>query len=86
VTRLQEPNLKVIVDLSDLRGHGGAYLVGMLNMLRKEIHILGGEMRLCAPGPRLYRYFQENRLLDVFETRRTIGQAKQSFKGHTGLD
>jgi anti-anti-sigma factor len=80
VGHLQKPHLKVIIDLSDLREHGGAYLVGMLNMIRKEIQILGGEMMLCALGPRLFRYFQENRLLNLFETRRTIEQAKQSFR------
>jgi anti-anti-sigma regulatory factor len=70
----------VIIDLSDLKEHGGAYLVGMLNMIRKEIQILGGEMMLCALSPRLFRYFQENRLLNLFETRGTIEQAKQSFR------
>jgi anti-anti-sigma factor len=80
VARLQKPHLKVIVDLSDLREHGGAYVVGMLNMIRKEIQILGGEIRLCALSPRLFRYFQEYRLLDLFETRRTIEQAKRSFR------
>jgi len=37
-------------------------------------------MRLCALGPRLYTYFQENRLLDIFETRTTVDQAKESFR------
>jgi anti-anti-sigma regulatory factor len=77
---LQKTHLKVIVDLSDLGEHGGAYLMGMLNMIRKEIQILGGEMKLCALSRRLYRYFQENRLLDFFETKRTIEQAKRSFR------
>ena len=80
VSHLQKPRLKLIIDLSDLREHRQAYLVGMLNMIRKEIQILGGEMKLCALCPRLYRYFQENRLLDVFQTKRTIEQAKRSFR------
>jgi anti-anti-sigma factor len=80
VGRLQKPRLKVIVDLSDLREHGGAYVVGMLNMIRKEIQILGGEIKVCALSPRLFRYFQESRLLDLFETEGTIEQAKQSFR------
>jgi anti-anti-sigma regulatory factor len=80
VSQLQKPHLKVIVDLSELREHGGAYLMGMLNMIRKEIQILRGEMKLCALSWRLYRYFQENRLLDLFETKRTIEQAKRSFR------
>jgi anti-anti-sigma factor len=79
VPHLQKPHLKVIVDLSDLREHGGAYLMGMLNMIRKEIQILGGEMKLCALSPRLHRYFQENRLFALFETKETIEQAKRSF-------
>ena len=80
VTHLQKPHLKLIVDLSKLGEYRQAYLVGMLNMIRKEIQILGGEMKLCALGPRLYRYFRENRLLDVFETKRTIEQAKRSLR------
>jgi len=79
VAQLQEPHLKAIVDLSDLREHGGPYLLGMLNMIRKEIQILGGEMKLCALSPMLYRYFQNNRLLDIFETKRTLEQAKGRF-------
>jgi anti-anti-sigma regulatory factor len=80
VARLQKSNLKVIVELSDLREHGGAYVLGMLNMIRKEIQILGGEIKFCALSPRLYRFFQENRLLNLFEIKRTIEQAKRSFR------
>jgi anti-anti-sigma factor len=80
VPHLQKSHLKVIVDLSDLREQEGAYLVGMLNMIRKEIQILRGEMKLCALSPRLHRYFQENRLFDLFEIQRTIEEAKRSFR------
>jgi anti-anti-sigma factor len=80
VSLLQKSHLKVILDLSDLREHGGAYLMGMLNMIRKEIQILGGEMKLCALSPRLYRFFQESRMLDLFETEGTVEEAKRSFR------
>jgi hypothetical protein len=55
VSHLQKSHLKVIVNLSDLREHGGAYLMGMLNMIRKEVQILWGETKLCLLSPRLYR-------------------------------
>jgi anti-anti-sigma regulatory factor len=80
VPHLQKSHLKVILDLSGLREHGGAYLIGMLNMIRKEIKILGGEMKLCALSPRLYRFFQGNRMLDLFEAKGTIEEAKRSFR------
>ncbi len=80
---LQKLHPKVIVDLSDLSEQGGAYLVGVLNTIRKEIKILGGEVKLCALSPRLYQYFRENRLLEFFETRRTLEQAKRSFRKGT---
>jgi hypothetical protein len=58
----------------------------MLNMIRKEVQILGGEMKLCSLSPRLYRYFQEKRLLDIFVTKRTIEQAKLSFRKEQNED
>ncbi len=83
VSHLQTLHPKVIVDLSDWRENGGVYLVGLLNTVRKETHFLGGEVKLCALSPQLYQYFRENRLLDVFETQKTLDQAKRSFKKGT---
>lgn len=81
---LQTLRPKVIVDLSGLREQGGVYLVGLLNTIRKETQILGGEVKLCALSSQLYEYFRENRLLEFFETKKTLEQAKRSFK--KGLD
>lgn len=80
LSHLREPRPRVIVDLSDSAEHGGAYVLGILNTIRKEVQILGGELRLCALAPGLFRYFQEKRLFDLFETRRTMEQAKRSFR------
>jgi anti-anti-sigma regulatory factor len=80
ILQLLKRHRRVIVDLSDLKEHGGAYLLGILNTIRKEVQIMGGEMKLCALGPRLFRYFQENRLFGFLETRRAMEQAKRSFR------
>jgi hypothetical protein len=37
-------------------------------------------MKLCALSPRLYRFFQESRMLDLFETEGTVEEAKRSFR------
>jgi anti-anti-sigma factor len=80
ILQLLKRRPKVIVDLSDLKEYRGVYILGILNTIRKEVQITGGEMKLCALGPRLFRYFQENRLFSFFETRRTMEQAKRSFR------
>jgi anti-anti-sigma regulatory factor len=77
---LCSPKPRVIVDLSDLNEQGGGYVLGILNMIRKEVAILGGQMKLCGLAPKLYLFFRDNRLLEIFETKRTLGQAKSSFR------
>ncbi len=71
---------RVIIDLSDLNDQGGGYVLGILSMIRKEVAMLGGQMKLCALAPKLYLFFRDNRLLDIFEAKRTLGQAKRSFR------
>jgi anti-anti-sigma factor len=80
IPHLQKSHKKVLIDLSDLNRKGGVYALGILNMIKKEVQIMGGEMRLCSLNSELYRYFQENRLYQVFNIKRTIQQAKRSFK------
>jgi anti-anti-sigma regulatory factor len=77
--RLHGIHPRVIVDLSDIKEKAEVYVLGVLNTLRKEVRIRGGEMKLCALGPTLYRFFQQNRLLDMFQTESTVEQAKRSF-------
>ena len=75
---LQGSNQKVIVDLEGLQETEGAYLLGVLNTLKKEVQLMGGEIKFCSVKPELYRYFQENRLDQVFDIVQSAGQAKQS--------
>jgi len=77
---LQESNQKVIVDLGGLDEPRGVYIVGVLNTIRKEFQLLDGEVKLCSLEPGLYRYFQENRLDQIFDIGLSVESTKQSFK------
>jgi anti-anti-sigma factor len=80
---LQGSSQKVIVDLEDLEGldePGGVYIVGVLNTIKKEFQLLGGEVKLCSLEPELYRYFKENRLDQIFAIGQSVESTKQSFK------
>jgi anti-anti-sigma regulatory factor len=70
--------------MSALEEKGGAYILGILNMIKKEVQIMGGTVKLCALNPRLNRYFQENRFDEIFEIKTSIEQAKRSFRRETG--
>lgn len=54
--------------------------MGILNMIRMEVHIMGGKIRFCALTPNILHFFRENRLDDVFEIERTVIQAQQSLR------
>ncbi len=78
---LQRSRQKVIVDLERLDEAGGVYILGVLNAIKKEFQLLGGEVKLCSLEPELYHYFQENRLDQIFDIGQSVQQAKQGFKG-----
>jgi anti-anti-sigma factor len=77
---LQGSYQKVIVDLEGLDEPGGVYIVGVLNTIKKEFQHLGGEVKLCSLEPGLYRYFEENRLNQIFAIGQSVESTKQSFK------
>jgi anti-anti-sigma factor len=77
---LQRSRQKVIIDLERLDEAGGVYILGVLNAIKKEFQLLGGEVKLCSLEPELYHYFQENRLDQIFDIGQSVQQAKQSFK------
>ena len=77
---LQGSSQKVILDLEDLDEPGGVYIVGVLNTLKKEFELLNGKVKLCSLEPGLYRYFQENRLDQIFDIGLSVESTKQSFK------
>ena len=77
---LQASNQKVIVDLEGMNEPGGVYIVGVLNTIRKEFQLLDGEVKVCSLEPGLYRYFQENRLDQIFDIGQSVESAKQGFK------
>jgi anti-anti-sigma factor len=77
---------KVIVDLKGVGESEGVHVLGVLNTIKKEFELLGGEVKLCCLNPELYRYFQENRLDQLFGIAQSVEQVKQSFKeeNHAG--
>ena len=77
---LQRSCPRVIVDLEGLDESEGVYVLGVLNTIKKEFELLGGEVKLCSLKPELYLYFQENRLNQMFEIGQSIEQVKPSFK------
>ena len=86
IPHLQQSYQKVIVDLEGLDEAGGVYILGVLNTIKKEFQLLGGEVKLCSLKPELYRYFQENRLDQIFDIGRSVEQIKQSFKERSNED
>jgi anti-anti-sigma factor len=77
---LQRSDQKVIVDLEGLNDTEGVYILGVLNTIKKEFELLGGEVKLCGLNPELYRYFEDNRLDQIFEIGQSMGQIKLRFK------
>jgi anti-anti-sigma factor len=77
---LQQSHQKVIIDLENLAKNGGVYIIGVLNTIKKEFQLLDGEVRLCSLKPKLYHYFQENRLDQIFDIGQSVELIKQSFK------
>lgn len=76
---LQPSYRKIIVDLEGLGGGEAVYCVGVLNTIKKEVQLMSGEMKLCSLTPGVSRYFQENRLDQIFDIKPSIEAAKRSF-------
>jgi len=78
---LRQSHQKVIVDLEGLGEKEAVYILGVLNAIKKEFQLIGGEVKLCSLRSSLYRYFKENRLDRIFDIVQSVEQAKRSFKG-----
>lgn len=77
---LIETGQKVIIDMGALEENGGIYLLGVLNTIKKEFEIFGGEVKLCSLKPEISRFLEENRLDQVFDIAQSVEQAKQRFR------
>ena len=77
---LQQSHQKVIIDLENLAEAEGVYIIGVLNTIKKEFQLLDGEVKLCSLKPELYRYFQENRLDQIFDIGQSVESIKEGFK------
>jgi len=78
---LQKSYPKVIVDLEEVGEKEVVSILGVLNVIKKEFQLMGGEVKLCSLRPSLYRYFKENRLDRIFDIVQPAEQAKRRFKG-----
>lgn len=78
--KLENSPRRVIVDLSGLKEEENPYILGILSTMKKEVQILGGSIRLCSLKPKLFHYFQEHRIDEIFDIYRAMDQAKRSFK------
>jgi anti-anti-sigma factor len=77
---LEQSCKRIIVDLKGLDESEGVHVLGVLNTVKKEFELLGGEVKLCYLTPELNRYFRDNRLDQLFEIAQSIELVKQSFK------
>ncbi len=75
---LQKKGIKVIIDLKELEKFELATLTFVLNVIKKEIKFLKGEMKLCSLKPNIITYFKENHLDLIFEIHEDEERAKKS--------
>lgn len=78
---LQKSYPKVIVDLEEAGEKEAVSILGVLNVIKKEFQLVGGEVKICSLHPKLLRYFKENRLDKIFDIRESVDQAKLRFGG-----
>lgn len=75
---LKESSQKVVVDLGDLQEIQQDSILSVLDMIKREIQLSGGEVKFCFP-PELYLFSEENSLDQTFEVWQSIEQAKRCF-------
>jgi anti-anti-sigma factor len=74
---------KVIVDLEEVGEQEAISILGVLNVIKKEFQLVGGEVKICSLRPKLLRYFKENRFDKIFDIKESVDQAKQRFGGES---
>jgi anti-anti-sigma factor len=62
----KQKNIHLIIDLKNLREFDSVFLTGILNSIRKETGLLGGDLRICSLNDELLNYFQQNQLDKIF--------------------
>ena len=68
---LTQEGIRVIVNLKEL-SHFGVWEMGLLTSFKKEVDQRAGTLRLCALGPYLQGYFQNDRFAGEFEIYRDL--------------
>ncbi len=75
---LQKKGMKVIIDLNELEQFEIVTLILVLNVIKKEVKFLKGEVKLCSLKPNILTYFKENHLDQIFEIHEDEERAKKS--------
>lgn len=71
---------QVIIDLTDMPEENRIFILGILHLLKKEVQIKGGELKLCCLQPNLYRQFKKNRGDKIFDIFSSIDAAQRCFR------
>ncbi len=74
----KQKNIRLIIDLKDLRGVDSVFVLGIVNSIRKEVGFLEGDLRICSLNPELLNYFQQNRLDKIFSIYKNKENAEKS--------
>ncbi|MCD6225346.1 MAG: STAS domain-containing protein [Deltaproteobacteria bacterium] len=74
----KQKNIRIIIDLKDLREFDSVFVLGILNSIRKEVGFLEGDLRICSLNPELLNYFQQNRLDKIFYIYKNKENAEKS--------
>ncbi|MBU1054370.1 MAG: STAS domain-containing protein [Proteobacteria bacterium] len=75
---LKEEGIKIIVDLQELEKFEPANLFGVLNSIKKEVHLLRGDIKLCSLNSKILNYLKQNRMDHFFQICEDIETAKKS--------
>ena len=74
----KQKNIRMIIDLKNIRGFDSVFVLGILNSIRKEVGFLEGDLRICSLNDELLKYFQQNRLDKIFYIYKNKENAEKS--------
>lgn len=79
--RLPSTPQRVIIDMKNVSEGHEIFILGILNLIKKEIQIRGGELKLCSLSSKFYRQFKENRWDKIFDIFPSIDEAQKWLNG-----
>ena len=86
---LNKKGVHIIIDLQDLEDFqdlDSVFLFGILNSIRKEVGLLGGDLILCSLNAEMLKYSQQNRLNKIFYIckDKKSAQERSEWRQHDG--